>query len=398
MEPENHSLPEKCRLDEIFKIIENNQTVRKETIKHFDSVFKHIQNKLKAADPFFEEVQDGGAFIGDHGLDIQIDQSNRFQFEMHLCLPCPEELVVTPSDGKAELSIENLLFEEDYSPLVLAKLREFSDEEFILIPSRITDWFTDLMTNNIPSVSRFDIDENSFELMHWKKRRCGAGHLLRISVNDGAYFEVKIIPCIKLNSQQHWISDKKMPEIPSVWTASTKKVRDEAKSFRCSYENIEKTMLGSVNHLTDVLKLMMKIRDKDQIKPIYTVFLKTVCLNYAENTDSLEEKDLKTVFISVFKTLLQTLQEGRSALFWESKDDFEFVEHPRAARFRHFILMLLGFALDKVCDDKFVLALCNRNERLFYYGIRRDKQSRLVKEEQLTFKNCDLPIPNKMRY
>lgn len=383
------------RLNEVFKIIDINQEDREEDILYFDAVWKTVCDKLRD-DTVFKDLERGGAFAGEHGLGVKINKSDKYDFQLYFCLPRSDELVVTPTDGgDAQINIKNVLLGRQSYPIsVIEKLEDLTDDEFFLIPSKINNWFRDLMETHIPSWYTFKIGENTFQFIHSKH---GSSQQVRITVNEESFFDVCIHPVIKLQANKHWVAEKKLVRADaSFWTATTLKVKGEPRSFQCCYENIEKTMLRSINGLTDALKLMMKIRDKDDLSVLEIRDLKSVCLQFAERNKqhTSSKRNTKTVLIAVFKDLLQSLSQQELLVYWDCAYDVIEME-VLTGRFKNPLHRHLSIAFKKVERDDVEWAFCNRNERLFYYKIPKKLDYR-NRKGQYKLMNIDHPIPDDM--
>lgn len=378
---EQDIVPKTSRLNEVIQIIELNQREKKEDIKHFDVVWKQLCSEL-SKDAVFKELQQGGEFIGNKGDGTKINQSDQYDFQVYFCLPDPEKLYLTSSGGAVEINIKNLLLGQLSSSLVRKKLQELADGDFFLLPGKINAWFRKLMTTYIKSSYSFKNAGHFYKLSHSKH---GCAQLLHINVDGNVYFEVNIYPCFKLQSNQHWVSERKLQDATSFWTAVTKKQKGAPRSFQCSYEHIEKGMLESLNQLKNALKLLMKIRDKDMLGPLKTHYLKNVCLWIVEETNvhSWNKIDTKTALLTVYAKLLRFLKEGKVPCFWLTNDSLTRC---------HSLIDPLQQAYGKVENDEIPWAFCNKNERVFYYDIPKRLSYVRGHGRHFEFGNCDLPI------
>lgn len=386
----NNAVPKECALNEVFKIIELNQR----DISYFDAVWIHLRSLLRN-DEVFRELQQGAEFVGDYGLGVKVNQSNVFEFQIQFCLPRSDKLVVTSSDEETvEINIKNVLLDDRCSPSVLATLQGLADKEFYLIPERINKWFQELWMIYIPSSFKFTNGADSFNII---KSKNVSSQLLRITVNEDFGFEVLVFPGIKLQSNQHWISVRSLNKPSYFWTANTWKLKGQPRSFQSSYESIEKAIL-SQSHLKSALQLLMKIRDKDDLNILDDHDLKDVVLTFAANNnmDSWKGRDTKTVFVAVFQSLLEFLRECRLPLFWEF-DHLSIEPENGTGKHKNPLLSHLNKAFRKVKLDDVAWALCNRCERLFYYGIPKKVHYNNRHGKNYNFKNSNLRIPNEMR-
>lgn len=380
---EQDIVPKRCRLNEVMKIIEVNQRNRKEDLKHFETVWKQLCSELEK-DAVFKELHQGGEFIGNHGDNIKINQSDEYDFQFYFCLPDPEKLNLISSGGTVLINIENILLGKHSSSLVHKKLQELADKDLFLIPGKINAWLRKLVTTYIKSSYSFQHGGHSYKMSHSKH---GCAELLHINIDGNVYFEVNIYPCIKLQSNQHWVTERKMVDVTSFWTAVTKKQKGDPRAFQCSYEHIEKSMLGSLNQLKNALKLLMKIRDKDMLRLLKTHYLKNVCLWFVEetNADSLNNLDTKAVLITVFSRLLRFLKEGKIPSFWHTNDSLTRCDS---------LIDPLQQAYEKAIQNQIPWAFCNKNERVFYYGIPKKLSYVRGHGRQFDFKNSHLHIPD----
>lgn len=391
---EQEIVPNGDRLNEVTKIIEIHQKKRKENIKHFDTVWKQISGELKK-DLVFNELQEGCDFVGNYGDGIKINKSDEYDFQFYFRLPHSEKLIVTPSDGGAEINIKDLLLGQPVSSLVQKKLGELADVEYYLIPARINTWVRKLLTTYISTSYSFEKDGNLFQLTHSKH---GSAELLHITVNKNVKFAVNIYPCIKLHSNQHWISKRRLADDTSFWAAVTKKQKNAPRSFHCSYEKIERGMLGSLNQLRNALKLLMKIRDKDQLTPFKTHYLKTVCLLIVEeaNVVAWSNADTKTALVTVFSKVLQFIKEETVPSFWDSTENLIESLMTRG-KFKNRLIDALEQAFGKVVKDEIPWAFCNKNERRFYYDIPKPLSYRRGGGKHFVFRNVLHPIPKEIQ-
>lgn len=382
--PKQDIVPRASRLNEVIQIIDVNQKYRRENLQHFDTVWKQLCGELKK-DLVFKELQNGYDFAGDYGDGIKINQSEEHDFHFYFCLPDSEKLRVIASGRGVEINIKNLLIGQPSSPLVNKKLQELSDTDFFLLPTKINTWVRKLMETYIKSSYSFTTGSNTFIVTRSKH---GSGELLHINVNKDVHFEVNIYPSIKLQCKQHWISVTKLTDDTTFWTALTKKQKNAPRSFQCSYENIERGILSSVNQLRNALTLLMKIRNKDMLTTFKTEHLKAVCLLVVGETklDSWRKIDTKTALVTVFSKWLQLIKEGRIPSFWESNATF------LGQGFRNQLLSSLQPAYNKVVKNEIPWAFCNKEERLFYYGISKNLSYIRGHHRHFDFNNSHLSI------
>lgn len=204
------------------------------------------------------------------------------------------------------------------------KILDFTSRNWNLLPHRINSWIQGLIAKVISKHSESELSLYG--------RPCSIslaqhGPAQTIFVKGSKNFSIDFVPSIKVNYQENWISDRE-PVIfdaeDSYWNLVSKPIDHDPAAFKASYTKMESDNIYDKNQFKNVLRLLKKVRDKNQLTPLKSYFIKTVCLwvdEEQEEDEFLWEQPIYDVLLKVLQELIMYCEDGNLPGFWDQSEN-----------------------------------------------------------------------------
>ncbi|GBP54079.1 Cyclic GMP-AMP synthase [Eumeta japonica] len=321
-------------------------------------VFAELQEKMKAVDPYYAQYSSRKQFAGSHFDGLRIGRPDEFDVDIVIRIPlCHEQapqpadsdLVVEPSEpGHVRLrggrQYSALPFRDNWPVNRIAY--GWRDDEGYLLRTKFTDWFKSVVAralNELPTSCGRPTVVVRGQTYYLKTRESGPACTLIVQRNDGFRLDVDLVPALKF-SEARWPPSPDYRDIPLGsravdWMVVPKPVRgagqlESARTWRVALHPQEKRLIYNHQRLRQIIRLMKKLRDAQQMNEIASYYIKTLFLWESAQRDSpaFWNQNESTIFKVMVQKLYEAVRDRRIPYFWNAENNLIGHVHPQVLR------------------------------------------------------------------
>lgn len=306
------------QLQKVSKLISIDDE-REQYAEYYDAVRDYVLAKM-CLDPIFKSLFNGTELSGSCADKVKITKPDEYDCYVYLKL---EELKgITVLKGSQSSTAHVRMNRMSANNGAFEKLKTFTNSNGDIIPQKLNSWIQGLIAREIPSSpSTMKFNNGEFEM--WFSQN-GPAQTVQVKLQNKR-FAIDFVPSIKLYSKSCWISDRSPVNFDgqqTYWNLVLKPNQNDVAAFKTSFTKMESALIKDKNQLKNVLRLLKKLRDKNQLTLLKSYFIKTVCLWVdSEERSSFWEQPTYDVLLVVLKKLIWFCDRRNLACFWDKHEN-----------------------------------------------------------------------------
>lgn len=286
---------------------------KEEYTKHFDSIRDFIIKELRK-DPLFKCLFGGIELAGSYADGAKINKPD--EFDCYIFLDFNKISRIRWVKGKHPSTVHvNMVVCEKH----MEQMATFTSRRSNILPEKINSWIHDLIEKILNKLSTLVGRRCSISLSEH-------GPAQTLTIQGRLNYSIDLVPCIKIYYKEYWIS-KENPVFfngqKSYWVLVPKPIDEDAAAFKASYAKMENAIIHDKNHLKNAYRLLKKLRDKNELNPLKSYFIKTVCLwvDAKKRRQNFWSKPIQINFLVLLEKLLHYCKKGYLPSFWNRGDN-----------------------------------------------------------------------------
>ena len=346
---QNADMKKYLQSDEIIKISNMFISLQIDEVKKVNEqlqpVIVTLINHMKSEDSLFEKMYQQIVFCGSFYKGTKIEAPNEFDFNVTLKLPINYYYINYSSDraGFIKISIEDNVQTRNiytYKDLTNTEIRQFNkliDNNFVN-PNKFRYWIKGIIDKVMNKLQK---DGDKYRLLinnsytaNIKKSESGPAITLIVNIPDKTEdINVDLAPSLPfdINVIQKYIP--KFDELKGFrnrnWFAIPVPVRTDCNDsdsslaslyWRTAFSLQENEILARHGRVKQVIRLLKKFRNTQNMKNIASYYIETTCLNKLTELDtSINTISLSYFFFEMLKELQRVCEQGKLDYYWNKE-------------------------------------------------------------------------------
>lgn len=314
-----------AELQKINKYITLPKSDRCQFSKYFERIRYKIISTMKSKSEVFNQIANGSILAGSTADNLKIGKPNEFDLILQMKLP-HKDLISVKCDpkipGNVTINLSDMLKKletEKQNRLLYLQLKKLCTEDNYLLQDKWHSWMESIMVQTIGELGlTFTIDNYTFVT---KFKKCGPALTFAVNVNDN-FFSIDFVPSLVFDKTK-WIAKRPYPNNSysvTNWLAVPKPIKNGKGSnisWQGSYTATEDNFINNKYNLKNTLRMIKKIRDKNNIENLKSYFIKTVYLwETTKTSENFWNQSVETVLMHMLERVVECLQKGEIKFFW----------------------------------------------------------------------------------
>ncbi|XP_072396105.1 cyclic GMP-AMP synthase-like receptor isoform X2 [Diabrotica undecimpunctata] len=319
------------------KYISFPEDIRKRNNEILKQLLDALIPKMTKKNTLFKEMYFTTFFGGSFYDGLRVGAPDEFDLDLLMNLPkiLNKDLTVSDDPGFVHLKINNLLelYKQPYAERFKG-LDKLLDDKQYLDNKKVRRWMEGIVSqtlNDFPQEKDYRVIQISKGKFLAKVIKSGPAFTLKVNGrvgNDNVVLDIDLVPCFRF-SQDKWPKGQFRPNPTS--TKSTFFIVPKPQKngtvlgdhyWRLSFQEQERELIDKKQYLKPSIKILKKMRDKENHACIASYYLKTIALwEKDEKPQEFWTSSLSYVFMTLLKSYYESIKNGKISYYWNKSNN-----------------------------------------------------------------------------
>ncbi|GBP47541.1 Cyclic GMP-AMP synthase [Eumeta japonica] len=298
----------------------------------FGLVFRQLQEKMKAVDPYYARYSSRKEFTGSHSDRLRIGRPDEFDVDIVIRLPTSDLFIEKYSPGFVRLrtgsEFSGMCSNDDHN--IKQVVSQWVDDSGYLLRTEFTNWFKSVVARAINQFPQNIIRSSRKRHFHLSIRDSGPACTLIVKGERNFLMSVDLVPALEFTEDKWPHDDRCYRQIPAhcrvgSWLVVPKGTsgsspQDPQRIWRVSLHAQEKRLIHGTRHLRQAIRLTKKVRDTLELNEIASYYIKTLFLWELEDRKcEFWKKRVGFIFNIMVRKLYEAVRVREIPFFWNPR-------------------------------------------------------------------------------